>query len=78
MAVRHRLFFEADDGRHGLELWKSNSLPRGTKLVQDIAQRIASSEPNQFTADNRFKFFSADDGRTGEKLWAAPLRHHHD
>jgi ELWxxDGT repeat protein len=63
-----------------MEPWKSNSRTSGTKLVQDIAPRLASSDPSQFTAVNGFVFFTADDGHTGEELWAAPLplRHHHD
>ena len=37
-AVNGTLFFSADDGVHGRELWKSNGTVAGTVLVKDIAQ----------------------------------------
>ena len=35
-AVGRTLFFSADDGRHGRELWKSDGSRTGTVLVKDI------------------------------------------
>jgi ELWxxDGT repeat protein len=37
-----RLFFAADDGTTGLELWRSDGTPGGTALVTEIAAGIAS------------------------------------
>jgi ELWxxDGT repeat protein len=36
-AVGNTLFFLADDGVHGLELWKSNGTSTGTALVKEFA-----------------------------------------
>ena len=35
-AVGRTLYFVADDGIHGSELWRSNGTARGTRMVKDI------------------------------------------
>jgi len=35
-ALGDRLFFEADDGIHGRELWVTDGTPEGTSLVEDL------------------------------------------
>ncbi|HEX3126473.1 MAG TPA: ELWxxDGT repeat protein, partial [Thermoanaerobaculia bacterium] len=68
-----RLYFAADDGVHGTELWQTDGTAAGTRLVQDIAPEGASSFPADLTVAGDRLFFSADDGTTGRELWVLPL-----
>jgi ELWxxDGT repeat protein len=68
-AGRH-LYFAADDGAHGMELWRSDGSPEGTKLVQDINPGAASSEPESLAVAGGHLFFGAAEPFTGRELWA--------
>ncbi len=63
------LYFGADDGEHGYELWMTDGTPAGTKLVADIYPGPESSFPADLTNVNGTLFFSADDGEHGTELW---------
>jgi ELWxxDGT repeat protein len=47
--VNSTLFFQANDGTTGGELWKSDGTNAGTVLVKDIQPGIASSNPSKST-----------------------------
>jgi ELWxxDGT repeat protein len=69
--VNGTLYFAANDGTHGYELWKSDGTPEGTTLVKDIRPGGPGAGPAYVTAagGSRF-FFSAYDDSHGRELWA--------
>lgn len=68
---KDRLFFAANDGIHGYELWESDGTAQGTKLNKDINPGIGDSYPYQFTVINDHMFFVANDQVHGYELWTS-------
>jgi ELWxxDGT repeat protein len=62
VAIGSTAYFAADDGAHGVELWKSNGTTSGTVLVKDINPGGAGSYPTQLTNVNGTLFFTAGSG----------------
>jgi len=68
-AIGTQIFFPANDGQSGLELWTSDGTAAGTHLVADISAAIGDSYPCFLTVLGNHVFFSAV-GPAGNELWS--------
>lgn len=67
--INGTVFFVANNGSTGKELWKTDGTPAGTALVRDIRVGSAGSFPTNLTNVNGVLYFTANDGVSGEELW---------
>jgi len=67
--VNGTLFFRANDGIHGEELWKSDGTAAGTMMVKDLNPGAGSSSPGSLTNVNGTLYFAAANGINGVELW---------
>ncbi|WP_445735939.1 ELWxxDGT repeat protein [Mariniflexile sp.] len=67
--VNGLLFFGANDGVHGPELWKSNGTELGTVLVKDIIPGIISSQLTALSNCNGTLYFQAFDSNGYLDVW---------
>ncbi|WP_157208536.1 ELWxxDGT repeat protein [Mariniflexile maritimum] len=67
--VNGALFFTAQDGIHGYELWKSDGTEAGTVMVKDLKVGINSSNPTALSNCNGTLYFQANDGPNGIEVW---------
>jgi ELWxxDGT repeat protein len=63
------LFFKANDGIHGNELWKTDGTTHGTRLCKDIFLGKENSDPGYYAENNGSLYFRANDGIHGQELW---------
>jgi ELWxxDGT repeat protein len=69
--AQNKLYFDSDDGTHGLEPWVSDGTSAGTMLLKNIApeNQNQASSPADFTSYRGQLYFTADDGMTGREVW---------
>jgi ELWxxDGT repeat protein len=76
-AVGKLVYYVADDGVNGRELWKSDGTAAGTIMVTNINKKVISSpatessDPTHLRDVNGKLFFLADDGINGRELWTS-------
>lgn len=70
------IYFTADNGINGRELWRSNGTNAGTQMLKDInlqggggGQPNLSSNPSNLMQVGSTVYFTADDGLHGTELW---------
>lgn len=68
-ALGNTLYFTANDGVAGEELWKTDGTPDGTVLVKNIYTGPLDIYPHSLAASGNTLYFIADDGTTGWELW---------
>lgn len=67
--VGTRLYFVANDGVSGSELWKSDGTIAGTVRVKDILRGSFGSDPDGLTNVRGTLYFTARNGVNGKELW---------
>ena len=67
----NNLYFRANDGVNGYELWKTNGTESGTLLVKDINIGSTPSNATPKVIANNKLFIIANDGTNGSELWTS-------
>lgn len=70
IVMNNKLYFQANNGINGQELWETDGTEAGTKQVKDINPGTNGSYPVWFASLNGKLFFSAQTSSTGGELWA--------
>jgi ELWxxDGT repeat protein len=68
-SIDSELYFRADDGVNGAELWKSDGTSSGTIMIKDIYPGVNSSFPKAFINFKGKLYFGATDNVNGIELW---------
>ncbi len=70
-ATASAVYFAADDGVHGQELWVTDGTSNGTHMVRDLVPGWRSSQPGYFVATSQRLFFWAWDAQQSRHLWTS-------
>ena len=71
--VNGTVYFTANNGEDGSELWSTQGSTGTTGMVADLIPGPEGSNPANFTNVNGTLYFTADDGINGRELWNASL-----
>ena len=64
-----KVYFAANDGSHGNELWSSKGNGKSTTLFKDINKGKESANPSNLKTINKTLYFAATNGESGVELW---------
>ena len=68
IVFQDKIYFAADDGEHGIELWMTDGTEEGTELVKDINEGTGDSECQNFYIVGGRLLFTANSA-AGFELW---------
>lgn len=68
-AINGIIYFSADDGIHGNELWRSDGTGLGTYLIADINIGLEGANPSGMTEYKEIIYFRAYTEEYGYELW---------
>lgn len=76
IVIGSEMYFAANDGSHGIELWKTDGTAGGTSMVQDLRSGSSSSGPYDMVDLNGTLAFLATDGTLShsepiEEVWTS-------
>jgi ELWxxDGT repeat protein len=63
------LYFTANDGIHGSQVWTSGGSSITTAMLTDINPGSVGGQPENLTVVGSQVFFTANDGTNGRELW---------
>src|SRR5690606_30937350 len=69
VAFNNKVYFGANDGTNGYELWETDGTTINTVLVKDINPGPSGSNASPRLVFNNSLIFVADDGVNGVELW---------
>jgi len=69
LSLEGKLYFTANNGISGMELWTSDGTTEGTILVSDIFPGPENAQISDLINVNGVLYFAANNGKTGIELW---------